>query len=60
MAKVIVHVHTKDFRGGPELKKEIRQALSTANRLAASALPGEAASIKKVIQHLEKAEQAVD
>lgn len=57
-----IHIHTKDFRtndfrGSPELKKEIRKALSTANELLASCIQGEAPSIKKVIKFLESAEQ---
>jgi len=60
MAKIIVHVHTKDFKGGPELLKEIRTALSTANRLAASASAGELPSLKKVITALSTAERSVD
>ena len=44
------HIHigvkTKDFRGGPELKVEVRKALSTANRLLASASSGEEKTIR--------------
>jgi hypothetical protein len=63
MAKEIhVHMYTKtrDFRGGPELKAEVRQALSTANRLLASASAGEAPVINRVIKLLQTAEQTID